>query len=464
MKMRTSIILEKILGLNKRLLMKKLICINKTINIYKNKSINISGDKSLSIRFVILASLAKGKSIATNLLKSEDVISALSCIKKLGIKIKFNKNFCEITGKGLDGYSYKKNLILDAGNSGTTARLLMGALVRSKNTVRVTGDTSLKKRDMERIVNPLQKFGVKFLNNKKKLPIFIKGSKYLKPINYEELKGSAQCKSAVMIAALNTEGKTKLKCVPSRDHSELMFKNVLKIPIEIKKNKNFDLIELTGGNNFKSFNYKIPGDISSASFFIVLTLLSKNSDLLIKKININPTRTGIISILNMMGANLKFKNIKIYQGEKVADIFVKNVKQLNAVKLDPKYNSSAIDEFLLIFLVASVSRGVSEFKNLQELNKKESKRLDWGFKILTMMGVKTKKIGSHGIKIWGNPNLKLNKDYEIKNYLKDHRVFMVSAIAALSLGGNWNIHDPNSVKTSFPTFLEIVKKLGGKIN
>jgi len=444
--------------------MTKLININKKINFYKNKSIKVSGDKSLSIRFAILASLAKGKSRATNLLNSEDVISTLNCLKKLGIIVKFNKKFCEINGKGLSGYNYKSNLTLNAGNSGTAARLLMAALVKSKNIIKITGDASLKKRDMGRIIDPLLKFGVKFPKNKKKLPILIKGSNYLKPINYEELRGSAQCKSAVMIAALNVNGKTRLSCVPSRDHSELMFKNVLKIPIKIKNKKNLDNIELTGGNNFKSFNYKIPGDISSASFFIVLTLLSKNSNLLIKGVNINPTRTGIVSILNLMGAKLKFKNIKIYKGEKVADIFIKNVKKLNAIKLNSKYNSSAIDEFLLIFLVASVSKGISEFKDLQELNKKESKRLDWGFKILTMMGVKTQKIGNHGIKIWGNPNLKLNKNYKIKNYLKDHRVFMVSVIAALTLGGNWDIYDPVSIKTSFPTFLKIVKKLGGKIN
>ena len=444
--------------------MKKLIHINKKINLFKNRSIKVSGDKSLSIRFAILASLAKGTSRATNLLGSEDVINTLNCLKKLGIMIKFNKKFCEIAGKGLGGYNYKNDLTLDAGNSGTAARLLMAALVKSKNTIKITGDASLKKRDMQRITDPLQKFGVKFPNNKKNLPISIKGSDYLKPINYLESRGSAQCKSSVMIAALNTDGNTKLKCAPSRNHSELMFKNVLKVPIKIKKDRNFDIIEVVGGNNFKAFNYKIPGDISSASFFIVLTLLSKNSNLLIKKVNVNPTRTGIISILNMMGAKLKLKNIKIYQGEKVADIFVKNVKNLKAIKLDPKLNSSAIDEFLLIFLVASVSKGMSVFKNLQELNQKESKRLDWGFRILTMMGVKTKKIGNHGIKIWGNPNLKLNGNYKIKNYLKDHRVFMVSTIAALTLGGNWHIYDPNSIKTSFPTFLKVVKKLGGKIN
>ena len=438
--------------------MKKLIKYKNKINVYKNKSIKVSGDKSLSIRFAILASLAVGKSKATNLLNSEDVISTLNCLKKLGIIIKYDKNNVDDKFKGLSGFNNKKNLTLNAGNSGTAARLIMAALVKSKNTIKITGDNSLKKRDMGRIVEPLQKFGVKFPNNKKTLPIHIKGSKFLKPIIYDEFRGSAQCKSAVMIAALNAEGKTKLRCVPSRNHSELMFKNVLKIPIKIKKNKNFDIIELTGGNNFKSFNYNIPGDISSASFFIVLTLLSKNSNLLIKNINIT---IMINSSKFIIMANIKFKNLKIYRGEKVADIFVTNIRKLKSIKLDSKFNSSAIDEFLLIFLVASVSKGVSEFKNLQELNKKESKRLDWGFKILTLMGVKTKKMSNHGIKIWGNPDLKLYKNYEIKNYLKDHRVFMVSVIAALSFGGKWKIHDKDSIKTSFPTFLKIIKKLGG---
>ena len=235
MKMHTSITSAKILNLNKLLLMKKLIHIKNKINVYKNKSIKVSGDKSLSIRFAILASLAVGKSKATNLLNSEDVISTLNCLKKLGVIIKHNKKFCEITGRGLGSFNNKKNLILNAGNSGTAARLLMAALVKSKNTIKITGDNSLKKRDMSRIVQPLQKFGAEFINNKKTLPIYIKGANFLKPIIYDELRGSAQCKSAVMIAALNVNGKTKLRCVPSRNHSELMFKNVLKIPIRIKK-------------------------------------------------------------------------------------------------------------------------------------------------------------------------------------------------------------------------------------
>tara|TARA_X000000368_G_scaffold220019_1_gene173612 strand:- start:1267 stop:1821 length:555 start_codon:yes stop_codon:yes gene_type:complete len=183
---------------------------------------------------------------------------------------------------------------------------------------------------------------------------------------------------------------------------------------------------------------------------------------MIKNININPSRIGIIKILNMMGADIKFFNVKEYKGEKIGDIYIKSKKSLKSISLNPKFNSSAIDEFLLIFLVASKCNGISTFKKLSELNKKESKRLDWGIKILTLMGIKVKKIKNDGIKIWGDPNLNLKKEITIKNFLKDHRVFMTSMIAALSFGGIWNIFDPNSSKTSFPSFLKILKNLGAK--
>jgi 3-phosphoshikimate 1-carboxyvinyltransferase len=442
---------------------KNIISINRKIDIFSKKSISVTGDKSLSIRFVLLSSLSNGKCIAKNILKSEDVISAINVIRKLGIKVKFQKNTCEVTGKGLFGYNFKKNLILNAGNSGTTARLLLSLLVSSNYWVKITGDQSLKKRDMSRIIKPLKLFGVRFKYGKMKLPIFIHGSKFLEPIRYNENLGSAQCKSAVMIAALKCVGTTTLKCLPSRNHTELMFKNVLKLPIKIKKEKNHDIIKLNGLRKFSPFKYKIPGDISSASFFIVLTLLSKKNSLTIKNVNINSSRTGIISILNMMGAKIRYLDKKDYKGEKVADIFIKSNNNLKSINLDPKFNSSAIDEFLLLFLVASKSKGISYFKKLAELNKKESKRLDWGIKILKMMGVKVERTKNYGIKIFGNPDLTLTKSFVIKDYLKDHRIFMVSAIAALALGGNWKIYNPESFKTSFPSFLILLKKLGAKI-
>ena len=265
-----------------------------------------------------------------------------------------------------------------------------------------------------------------------------------------------------MLAALNTDGKTIIKAKKSRDHTEILFKH-LNIPIKIKKTVNNDLIEVNGKKNFKSFNYNIPSDISSSAFFVVLTLLSKKSSLTIKNVNINPSRTGFISILNKMGAKIIFKNKKKYNGERIADIFVKSVNKLKAIKCPTKYNSSAIDEFLIIFIAAAKAKGVSYFRDISELNQKESPRLKIASEILNMIGVKT-KLTSHSIKIFGEPNLNLKKNYTVKNFLKDHRIFMMSAVAALTLGGNWTIHDPDSIKTSFPSFIKIIKKIGAKIN
>ena len=156
---------------------------------------------------------------------------------------------------------------------------------------------------------------------------------------------------------------------------------------------------------------------------------------MLKNINTNETRTGIINILNAMGANIKFLNTRKINGEKVSDIFVQSNKNLKSINLNPKMNSSAIDEFMLIFLVAAISKGISVFKNLSELNKKESKRLDISIQILKQIGIKIKKVKNNGVKIWGNPKLKINKTNNVKNFMKDHRIFMVSVIAALVLGG-----------------------------
>ena len=446
--------------------MPKPIIINRTIKKY-NKKIKVDGDKSLSIRFALLASQAIGMSKAYNLLKSEDVVSTINCLKKLGVKIKWDKknNFCLINGNGLNSYVYKDNLTLNGNNSGTCVRLLTSLLINSSKKIKIVGDKSLSKRDMKRIIDPLTEFGATFYpKNKNTLPLYIKGSNYLTPINYLELKGSSQCKSSVMLAALLTPGETKLMCKPSRNHTELLFK-YLKIPIKIKKIKNFEIIKIKGRQNFNAFNYNVPSDISSSAFFIVLTLLSKGSKLILEKVGVNKSRTGVIEILNKMGAKINLKNKKNYKGEIVADIHVRSAKSLKSINCPTKLNTSAIDEFLIIFLAAAKAKGVSYFKNLEELNKKESRRLNWGSKILSMMGVKNKLIKNHGIKIWGQPNLKLNKKYEIKNYLKDHRVMAMSTIAALTLGGEWKIHEPESIKTSFPSFFKILKKdLGSKIN
>ncbi len=432
------------------------IQISKTIQPF-NKILEIEGDKSLSIRWALLASQAIGKSTAFNILKSEDVLSTLNCLKKLGVKLKLFKNKCEIHGVGINGYNYKKNIILNAGNSGTLGRLIMGLLVHSKNKIKIMGDKSLSKRDFLRIIKPLKKFGAEFISKSGKLPIIIKGTEKPNPIKYYENRGSAQCKSSIMLAAINTKGQTVIKAKKSRNHTELFFK-YLKMPIKVIKKDSYDLITIKGKKEIKSFNYKIPSDISSSAFFIVLTALSNKSKLKIKNVNVNSSRIGIIKILKMMGVKIFFKNIKNYKGEKIADIYVQSTKNLKSINCPTSFNSSAIDEFLLIFLVAAKARGVSHFKDLSELNQKESPRLKWGSKILNLIGIKTITT-ANSIKIFGNPNLSINKKIFIKDYLKDHRVFMTSVIAALTFGGEWVIHDKNSIKTSFPTFLKIINNL-----
>ncbi|MDC3231373.1 3-phosphoshikimate 1-carboxyvinyltransferase [Candidatus Pelagibacter sp.] len=426
-----------------------------------NKVLSIEGDKSLSIRWALLASQSKSKSRSVNLLLSEDVINTLKCLRKLGVKVNISKNFCEINGVGLNGYNYKKNLTLDAGNSGTLGRLIMGLLTHSKNTIKLRGDKSLSKRDFLRIIKPLRKFGANFKSNFGKLPIKIKGTNNPIPIIYNETKGSAQVKSSIMLAALNTDGETIIKAKKSRNHSELLFEH-LKLPIKIERKKNYDLIKIRGKKRIPSLNYKIPSDISSCAFFIVLTILSKNSKLKIRNVNINPTRVGILQILKMMGVKIKKKNLRKYKGENIADLIIKSTTNIKAINCPSKFNSSAIDEFLLIFLVAAKAKGVSYFKNLSELNEKESPRLKWGSKILNKMGVRN-IVTNKSIKIYGNPNLEIKKKIIIKNFLKDHRVFMTSVIAALIFGGHWSIANKEAINTSFPSFLKKIKYLGAKI-
>jgi len=440
--------------------MKNAIKINKNILPY-NKKIIVEGDKSLSIRWVLLASQASGVSKAYNLLMSEDVLAAIESIKKLGIKVKIYKNYCTIYGNGIDGFKYKKKTIIDARNSGTLGRLILGLLIKSPQKIKLIGDKSLSKRDFSRVTTPLKKFGVKFYYKKKnKLPLSILGSQFVRGIKYLENKGSAQCKSSVMFAALNASGTTSIKAKKSRNHSELLFK-YLKIPIKIKKTKKYDFIDIKQPKKIKAFDYKIPGDISSSAFFIVLTILANNSKLLIKNVNINPSRIGIITILKKMGSKISLKNQRNYKGEKVSNILIESSKNLKAINCPSKLNSSAIDEFLVIFLVAAKAKGISYFKNISELNQKESPRLKWGSKILNMMGIKT-ILTKNSIKIYGQPNLKITKSITIKNYLKDHRVFMMSTIAALTCGGQWSIHDKDSINSSFPSFLKIIKKIKSK--
>ena len=248
------------------------ILINQKIKDFEKK-IEVAGDKSLSIRWVLFSSIAEGKSIAHNLLLSEDVIAAINAVKKLGLKVKLNKNNCIIIGTGPSGYKYKKNITINSENSGTLGRLIMGLLIDTPYKIKIIGDKSLSKRDFNRIAEPLKKFGADIKLTDKGLPLTIKGVENPLPINYLENKGSAQVKSSIILAGLKTNGKTFIKAKPSRNHTELLCK-YLKLPLKVKKKKNYDLIAIEKAKKIIPLNYKIPSDISSAALFIVLTALT----------------------------------------------------------------------------------------------------------------------------------------------------------------------------------------------
>ena len=437
--------------------MTNLIILKKKIKKF-NKKITVSGDKSISIRWILFSSLANGISKAHNLLMSDDIFATINAVKKLGIKVIVKKNICKVFGKGINGYKYKKGLTINAENSGTLGRLILGLLTNTTNAIKLIGDKSLSKRDFKRISDPLSKFGASFkLKKNKYLPLTIHGSSNLNPIKYLENIGSAQCKSSVIFAGMRANGTTFIKAKKSRNHTEVLCK-YLKLPITVKRKKNYDEIKIKKVKRINALDYKIPSDISSSAFFIVLTALSNNSKLIIKNVNVNSSRIGVIKILKMMGVKITFKNQKVYKGERISDIKIESQEKIKPINCPIKLNSGAIDEFLVIFLVAAKAKGVSFFKGLSELNQKESPRLKWGEKILREIGIKTITTNS-SIKIFGNPNLKINKKIVIKNYLKDHRVFMTSVIAALSFGGEWHIHDRDSIKTSFPSFLNIINDL-----
>ena len=248
--------------------MSNIVKIKNKIRNFK-KIIKVPGDKSLSIGWVLFASFANGKSKAKNLLMSEDVLAAIKAIKKLGIKVVINKKECIIFGKGIDGYRYKKGLKIDAQNSGTLGRLILGLLINSPDPINLIGDKSLSKRDFRRVSDPLSKFGVKFkLRNNNLLPLKLYGSSELKPIKYYEKKGSAQCKSSIIFAGMRTDGTTIIKAKKSRNHTELLCK-YLRLPISVKKKNDFDEIKIRKVKKINIINYDIPSDISSGAFSVV---------------------------------------------------------------------------------------------------------------------------------------------------------------------------------------------------
>ena len=430
-----------------------------------NKTILPPGDKSISNRFFFIASQATGISKAEGILEAEDVLNNIKILKKLGVKIiKKNKVFY-VYGNGLKSLIIKENLKIYAGNAGTVARCIMGLLAPYPKTFNISGDSSLSRRDFYRCIEPLEKFGCSFLpRGKTTLPLKMKGTNWILPLNNYKLNyPSAQVKTCCIFASLMSPGISTIiepLKLTARTHTEILLKYV-GADIEVKKNKNFNLIKVRGLKDFKAFNVKIPGDMSAAAFFIALTTLSKNSKIKINNVNLNPFRTGFLSIIKKMGGKISIIDEKNVCGEKRGNLIVKS-SNLRSINCPASIAAKMIDEYPIAMLCAAKAKGVSNFYGLEELNKKESKRLNVCNKFLNQIGIKT-KLGKDKIKIFGNPDLQINKPYTIKTH-KDHRIAKMAFVAGQIFvsKGELKIKNFENVNTSFPEFLKIMKKLSCK--
>lgn len=425
------------------------------------KTIHVDADKSISIRSFLIAAISQNLSIANNVLESEDVMSTINCLKKLGVKIKKikSKKYL-IYGNGLGSLFIKKNSQLNFGNSGTLARLLIGILSTTPNlTVNLKGDHSLNKRNMSSLIKLMKRFGAEFFPKKKNnFPVKLVSSRMPIGIKYDA-GVSAQLKSAVMFAGLNSYGNTKINEVEkSRDHTEnILVKN--KLAINIKKGKK-NIITIFGKKNLNPIKINVPNDPSSAAFFTALTLLKENSSLTIKNVGLNPTRTGFYHLLKKSGANIKFKNLKKNHNELRGDISIKYCN-LKPIKASEKYYVNSTDEYPILFVIAALINGVSIFQGVGDLANKESNRIIEMKKILDQINIKS-VVSKNEVKIYGQGIVDASdKRVNVPN-LGDHRLCMSSFILALLTGAKTNIKNFETVFTSSPSFLKIIKSLGAK--
>jgi len=438
------------------------VLVNKKIKKFKKK-IKIPGDKSCSIRALLFASQCIGISKIENLLESEDVLDCVKALKvSLGVKIIKKNNIYHIFGNGLGSFKIKKKMTkIYTGNSGTFSRLLFGLLSTIPRKFYVYGDQSMNKRDFTRVARPLEKIGATFYpKNKKTLPLIIEGTNMPLAQNHIEKKGSAQVKGLILMSALSIPGITTIKEEKvSRDHTEIFLKKI-NADINVKKLKRGNLILLRGQKNLYGFNYKVSSDPSSAAFLIALTLLTPGSELIIHNVLCNQTRIFFIKILKKINANIKINNLKKVSGEIVGSISVKSSK-LKPINISENIGK-VIDELPILFIIAALTKGISKFKNVGDLKNKESDRLLESKKILIQAGIKCKTTKNDMI-IYGRDKIK-NKNRSILTKTKgDHRICMSATILSLVTGIKTKINNFETVNTSFPGFVSLIKNLGGKI-
>ena len=419
-------------------------------------TINIPGDKSISHRALIIGSQATGIVKVSNLLESADVFSTMNALRKFGVHITKRGKDYHVYGLVVGGLR-EYNGTINCGNSGTTARLMMGLLSTYPITINFTGDKSLSKRPMARVINLLREFGANALpENKNTMPFKFLGS-YVGLQNDQKLNvPSAQLKSAWCLAALNTKGISTLEeRFETRDHTEIMLK-YLNANIKVKKSKNKKIISIFGKTPIDAKDISVPGDISSAAFMIILALISKNSTVTIKNVLLNPTRTGVLDVLKKMKAKIKIKNKKNICGEVVGDIEAKS-SNLKATVVPEKMAPRLIDEYPILFIAACFAKGTSNFKGIEELRVKESDRIKSMEDGLKPLGVKISSTKSSA-KITGTNSFKLNEQIKI-DAKGDHRIAMSFYVLSQVLNKSFKIKDFNYVKTSFPSFTKTINQL-----
>tara|TARA_Y100001935_G_scaffold250998_1_gene252070 strand:+ start:602 stop:1975 length:1374 start_codon:yes stop_codon:yes gene_type:complete len=436
-------------------------------NFYSSKSsdlngeITIPGDKSISHRCVILSSLAIGESKINGLLNSSDVNCTINAMKSFGASIDMSSNDeCTVNGIGIGSLKQPDNP-LDFGNSGTAVRLMLGLVSTYPIETHFTGDESLTQRPMRRVTDPLTDFGANFeLRNKEFLPIVVKGANLPIPITYEMEVASAQVKSAILLAGLNTPGiTTVVEKEKTRDHTETLLKYYgYEISQEERNNKNF--ISLEGQKFLSPVNIKVPGDPSSAAYPVVAGLICKNSNIKIKNVLLNPTRDGLYRCLDEMGAKITYSNKKNEAGEITYDLEVKS-SSLKPIDVPAERAPSMIDDYPILAVAASLTNGISIFRGLSELKVKESDRLLGIYNFLSKNGIEA-KIDSNNLII--NGSIKGPKGGGLVETNLDHRIAMSSIILGMVSDESIRIDDIETIKTSFPNFIELMKKLGARIS
>ena len=441
------------------------VSINKKIEKF-NKKIKIPGDKSCSIRALLLASQCIGESKIFNLLESTDVLDCCKALRTLGVKIVKRKNHYSVYGNGLNSFKIKRKLTrLYCGNSLTTGRLLTGLLSTIPSKFYIHGDASANRRDFMRVIEPLEKVGAQFFPRKKTLPLTIEGTSLPLAQKHVEILGSSQVKGLILLSALSTPGITtveELKEKSSRTHTEIFLKKI-GCDIKFKKTKKSNLIYLRGQKNLYSFNYSVKNDPSSAAYLICLSLLTPGSKLTLPEIICNDTRIEFIKILKKMNGRIKIKDLKrdSSSGELVGTIIAYGSK-LKPITVSENV-AKFIDDLPILFICAALQNGVSKFYHCHELIHKETNRLLEIKKILIQIGVKCKITKNSIMTIYGKGKIETRNKSILINTPGDHRINLAAAILSLATGIKTKIKRFDAILTSFPGFIPIIKSLGGKI-